>query len=231
MADDFDGTPVPTKRFWLTATLLVAVIPVALALSSLYVFVLEPRLRPPPAPDPSPEPHEMSTPFFWPGIQEPRTQPAAEAKVPDDEQVIGISSAGKHRAYLVSAFGGTYRHVVNDRLGDVPITITYCDRTQCTTVFTSDNRGAPLHLALGGFEKGRMLLRINGGYYYQDSAKPIADGFEDFPYPTHPFTKTTWKLWRQAHPDTDIYVGVSADERSGQENARAVSVNRSQKPE
>jgi hypothetical protein len=54
-----------------------------------------------------------------------------------------------------------------------------------------------------------MLLRVGTDHYYHDSGAPL-DGWGDFPYPETDFERTTWGLWRRAHPDTDVVVGPPA---------------------
>jgi hypothetical protein len=56
-------------------------------------------------------------------IDSPQTMPAAEAKIDNDDMVIGIKVAGQSRAYPIRMMA--YHHVVNDRLGGLPIASTY----------------------------------------------------------------------------------------------------------
>jgi hypothetical protein len=65
-----------------------------------------------------------------------------------------------------------------------------------------------LKVDLGGLYDDKMLLKLANVFYDQESGERIA-GREGprFPYPSHPFIRTTWKKWKEAHPDTDIFVG------------------------
>jgi hypothetical protein len=60
-------------------------------------------------------------------IASPQTMPAAEAqsqgKIDNDDMVIAIKLTGQSRAYPVRMMA--YHHVVNDRLGGLPIVSTY----------------------------------------------------------------------------------------------------------
>jgi len=56
-------------------------------------------------------------------IDSPQTIPAAEAKIDNDDMVIAIKVAGQSRAYPIRMMA--YHHVVNDRLGALPIVSTY----------------------------------------------------------------------------------------------------------
>src|SRR5262245_51462713 len=151
----------------------------------------------------------FSTPFVMPGLQRPPAQPAGTVNLPDDAEVLGVSAGGRHRAYLVAALSGISSHVVNDLLGDVPVTVTCCDRTQYARVFTAEGRTSPLNVDLGGLFEGKKLIKVGDVFYPQQSGEQSGGKANaPFPYPDYPFLRTTWKQWKEAHPETDIYVGA-----------------------
>ena len=154
------------------------------------------------------------------GIDAPATLEADEAVLPDDRLVIGVRVGMTARAYLLSAFAenklefpigktgvamidaqdeaAIARHVVNDIVGGQPITVTYCGLQQCARVLTEENGRAPLDVGVGGWDDG-LLLHIEGSRLPQQSnAIPLEDV---------PFELTTWKEWREEHPQTDVYIG------------------------
>jgi hypothetical protein len=143
-----------------------------------------------------------------PGIRQPPARPASEADLGDGERVIGVAAGGRSRAYSVPSLSrGPASHVINDVLGGVPVTVTYCDVRDCARVFTSDTGGTPLGLSVGGFRAGGMVMKLDGRSYRQDTGAPLdADGGPAFPYRTLPAEETTWAEWRHAHPDTDLSV-------------------------
>jgi hypothetical protein len=173
-------------------------------------------LKKSPRGDPAPPLHLMSTPFIMPGLRQPPTHPAKDAPVADDAEVIGVSSGGRHRAYLVSAMSRMNSHVVNDLLGGAPVTVTYCDRTRCARAFTAEAHPDPLDFSVGGFLDEQMLLRVDGTFFYQGTGRRTA-GREDevLPFAAHPFERTSWKVWKEAHPDTDIYIGLPVAREPG----------------
>src|SRR5262249_40992062 len=125
-------------------------------------------------------------------------------------------------AYVLGAFYSPERHVVNDLLGGKPITVTYCDVTDCLAVFIDPDSKGPLGIAVGGWlgkrERGRyigsLLLLVGSSRYRQDTGQPLANrDDESFPYIRKDFVRTTWNEWREAHPDTDVYVGEISSER------------------
>ena len=99
-------------------------------------------------------------------------------------------------------------HVVNDVVDGIPVTVTYCDRMDCTRVFTADG-GDPLAIGVTGYSEG-LLIRAPGGRYRLDNCKGIVGPDQlQFPYQSMEFVVTTWKEWRDAHPNTDVIVRVS----------------------
>jgi hypothetical protein len=138
------------------------------------------------------------TPFIIPGVRQPEMRSAAEAELADDERIIGITGPGAPRAYMVRALSGVTGHVVNDMAGDVPVTVTYCDRSDCIRVLTADT-AEPIDLWTGGVLSGKLAVRFKEQMYSQTS--------KDLPLQDYPFVLTTWKEWREAHPETVVYIG------------------------
>jgi hypothetical protein len=158
-----------------------------------------------------------------PVIQRPTTVPAEVVTLPDDAVVIGVEARGRRRAFVLEAFYPPERHVINDLLGGKPITVTYCDVTDCLAVFTDPDADEPLEIATGGWQgkivrgwfTGSMLLRVGSSWFRQDTGQPLANHAEKpFPYTKYQFERTTWKQWRDARPDTDVYVGEISSERA-----------------
>lgn len=147
--------------------------------------------------------------FDAPGIRRPATLSAGQAgAMVTDEPVIGVTAGGRHRAYLVRALSlGAKSHIVNDVVGGVPISVTYCDIYTCTRLFTAAASAGPLDLSQGGLKSGGMVLKSGGHPYRQDSGAPLDEEAPPFPYDSYQGDETTWGSWRQEHPDTDVYVG------------------------
>ncbi len=114
----------------------------------------------------------------------------------------------KLRAYALKSLRHLRQHVVNDLIAGVPITVAHCDVTDCTHVYASHERSEPLDVRQAGFRDDQMILGIGDAYYEHSSGKAIEPGPETppFPYESYPWIRTTWKEWKQLHPETDIYV-------------------------
>jgi hypothetical protein len=125
---------------------------------------------------------------------------------------------GRARAYRLEALNGRTTHVVNDLLGGVPISVTYCDMTDCVRAYTDTRGTAPLGFSVGGLyvDNGpEMVLKLDGAYYFQKSGKLIepSSGPAAIPYDLVEPTRTTWKEWVKRHPDTDAFTGDRSVER------------------
>jgi hypothetical protein len=151
-----------------------------------------------------------------PGIQQPPVHPAATAQLAEEAEVIGVLVKCRPRAYEVRAFwavptlGDPSRHVVNDVLAGVPVTVSYCDRLNCSQVYTDASANTPLPVGVGGYTKrdghDSMLLCISACHYRQDTGEALEADAAPFPYTHLPYVRTTWQQWRTDHPDTDVYL-------------------------
>jgi hypothetical protein len=150
-----------------------------------------------------------------PGINRPPTRPVRESQLNDDDTVIGVIADGKARAYKLEALVGREDHVVNDLIDGVPVSITYCNIAQCVRGFSGPVATTPLDVGLGGLKGNRMIITVKGVPYYQDTGKSVDEKISPapFPYPSFPTTRTTWREWKEAHADSDVYEGVANRER------------------
>ena len=144
------------------------------------------------------------------GVSEPHAVPATQSVLPEQDEVIGVTVNGKHRAYSVSTLSDITRHVVNDRVGETPIAVTYCDRSNCAKVFRGEANGQSLNVGIGGYlgtrAAGSLLLKLAGTRYRQDTGKAVGSA-ESLPLRESEITRTTWRQWRTEHPDSDVYDG------------------------
>jgi Protein of unknown function (DUF3179) len=180
-------------------------------------------------------------------IKRPGVVAAQDAGLPPDEMVIGVMVGGKARAYRLEAMEGRSKHLVNDLVAGVPVSVAYCNVTGCVRGYTGPPGPAPLDLAVAGLLNDEMVLNAGGSLYFQGSGKlvdpallesshnPIAvahahnarktltanQGTSGIPYDTLTPVLTTWQAWVEQHPDSDIYTGIRPEESSASRGARA----------
>jgi hypothetical protein len=159
----------------------------------------------------------QATPWITPGVRQPPTVPAAGAPLDDGEEVIGVRVNDRYRAYRLHALQDRRQHVIDDVVNGRPVSVTHCDKTGCTKVFTSDEEEGPLSLDLGGWSGTGMVLRTGNQFYLQDSLETMnrTPGAKPFPYREYEFECRTWKAWKEAHPETDVFVGESGPPEGG----------------
>lgn len=149
-------------------------------------------------------PHES------PGVVTPLKVPAAQASLRDGAEVIGVVFQGKARAYQLGVLRGIDQHIVNDQFGDRPLSVLYCDITDCCRVFTGEPGDKPLPINLAGLLNGEMVVDIDGVEYVQSTGDAVKEDSRPakIPYSTYKYERTTWAKWKQAHPDTDLFAGA-----------------------
>lgn len=152
--------------------------------------------------------------FEYPSVRRPPAVPAASAPLTDDLEVIGVSVGGRQRAYLLEALVPKSGHVVNDVVGECPVTVTFCPLADRVKVYRGEASAGPLDLAVGGLcvlnNRGCMLIKHGDVRYRHDTGAAVgADVTAPFPYQGLDYVRTTWGKWRAAHPDTDVFVGGS----------------------
>jgi hypothetical protein len=140
------------------------------------------------------------------GVRDPVVHSGDDVSVDPAQEVIGISLEGIDRAYSVRAMSFVPdNHVVNDLIDGVPVTVTYCDLTQCVRVFSAaEPRGRALDVGIAGLRRGKLVLRIEGREYIQDDRQIALKELS--------FKRTTWKEWKAAHPHSGVYLGQETDQ-------------------
>jgi hypothetical protein len=135
------------------------------------------------------------------GIRQPKTFPAAKVWLADQIEVIGVTAAGKHRAYELGTFASSDTRLINDLIGDVPVTVAYCMKPKRQRAFTSDQRGSSLDMwVVNAGREDHLVCRIG------ELDCSVELGNPPPPLKELAATRTTWKNWKLAHPDTDVYL-------------------------
>jgi hypothetical protein len=84
-----------------------------------------------------------------PAIDEPTFQPADEvAWLEDDEPVLSLTVGGETRAYPLQVM--TWHEIVNDTVGGVPVTVTYCPLCNSGVAFEREVDGRVLSFGTSG---------------------------------------------------------------------------------
>ena len=167
-------------------------------------------------------PVELMLHTWWPlereGVKRPPTVPAADARLGDDEEVLGVELNGVARAYRLAALRDINRHIVNDVVHGVPLSVMYCDFNDCARAYKGPAGPDPLPIRMAGMKFGDLIFKVGDVFYQHTTAQALegtgTPGAADPHLPPLPFaptavTRTTWRVWKQQHPRSDVYVGVA----------------------
>jgi hypothetical protein len=150
----------------------------------------------------------------------PPVVPAGEARLRDDEIVIGVVAGGQARAYPVNQMWRPENEVLNDTLGGTPIAATWCPVAHSAVVYERRLEGAPpgdAPLALGavGLENGVFILydRATRSWWSQVAGRGVRGPMEGRDLARRPSTLTTWGAWRRLHPETTVFVDPTREGR------------------
>lgn len=138
-----------------------------------------------------------------PGQQELSIFKRDEVRVPPTAIVLGVLVEGSARAYLADGMSRPEWHLAHDLLAGRPVTISYCNWTDCVSVFERNGTAASA-IRMGGFRKGHLQVLLDGVAFDQTSDK--------LPLSKLPFKKMTWSEWQALHPSTDIFLGDKVGE-------------------
>lgn len=141
-----------------------------------------------------------------PALTDPKKLPASQAPYPDRLRVLAIAMGSAAVAYPINILN--WHEVVNDRLGDVPIVVSWCPLCQSGLVFRRPVRGAtgrPLVFGVSGLLYQDNLLmydRQTDSLWSQLEARAISGPLKGRGLRPLPAVHTTWGEWRFRHPDT-----------------------------
>ena len=158
----------------------------------------------------SPDPPQMYMETDLRGVEEVEFTDVEHSKLKDSEFVIGVVVNSQAYAISQKAMADPHKHVVNLILDDIPISMSHCDISGCSRVFTQDESDGRIDLRVGGRDiQSELVLLLSGKRYSQRS--------ESIPLQDFEFETATFAEWKASHPDTKICEDVrlpGEDDRS-----------------
>ncbi len=128
----------------------------------------------------------------------------AGAEITDDMLILGVEIAGVSRAYPIAILN--WHEIVNDEIAGDSLAITYCPLCGSGMAFLSRSReGKQLRFGVSGLlYNSDMLLydRETESLWSQLLGKAISGPMVGERLKQVPVTHTTWKNWKERHPDT-----------------------------
>lgn len=123
----------------------------------------------------------------------------------NDDQVLGLTSGSVARAYPVRILN--WHEVVNDRIGNNPVVITFCPLCGTGVAFDARVDGRALSFGVSGLLYNSDVLlydRQTNSLWSQLLGQAISGPLKGHRLTMLPLTHTTWADWRKAHPATQV---------------------------
>lgn len=139
-----------------------------------------------------------------PSIDDPKFVRATDATfVADKDIVIGLEINGDVRAYPL--FILVWHEIVNDKVGDIPVAVTYCPLCYTNQVFERILDGKEVEFGTSGKLYNSNLVmydRLTDSYWSQALGQAIKGELAGQKLNIIPFDVITWSDWKNIHPDT-----------------------------
>ena len=156
-----------------------------------------------------------------PAVDAPQYLSVAEADawLEPREPVAVIEAGGLVRAYPIQVL--TWHEIVNDRLGDLPVTVTFCPL--CNTAIAFDRRFDDLVLDFGTtgllhYSNLIMYDRQTETWWQQATGEAIAGAYAGSRLRYVPLAMIAWEDFKTAFPDGDVVSSQTGHRRRYGEN-------------
>jgi hypothetical protein len=143
-----------------------------------------------------------------PSIDEPKFISVQEAynRLEDSELVLGLNINGDIRAYPLQIL--VWHEIVNDKVGGVPVTVTYCPLCFTNQVFnrTIDDVQILEFGTSGKLYNSNLVMydRTSKSLWSQAMAQGIVGKFAGIKLERIPFDVAYWKEWKKLYPDSKV---------------------------
>jgi len=131
--------------------------------------------------------------------------PAEKADLDDLELVVGLFTGGKYRAYPVRLL--SLHEVINDQVDDHYFAVTWCPLCFSAIVFNREVEGKILSFRASGYLLNDNLVlkdHPTDTLWSQLLGQGIKGARRGSVLEVYPSSLTTWKLWREAFPLTEV---------------------------
>lgn len=123
----------------------------------------------------------------------------------DSDTVIGLEINGEVKAYPI--FILVWHEIVNDKVGETPISVTYCPLCYTNQVFERVINGKEVEFGTSGKLYNSNLLmydRFTESYWSQALGMAVKGELTGYQLNLIPFDVITWGDWKTLHPDTMV---------------------------
>ena len=157
-----------------------------------------------------------------PALTDPQSVAAEEAAyLKLGDRVVGVVVGEDSRAYPLKILN--HHEVVNDRLGGIPIAVTYCPLCDSVVVFDRRTDSGQREFGVSGLlYNSNVLMYDRGGrpesLWSQVAAQGVSGPGARTSLKTLPVELTTWQDWQTRHPETTVLSDQTGHARNYQVN-------------
>ncbi|WDQ17095.1 DUF3179 domain-containing protein [Rhodopirellula sp. P2] len=154
-----------------------------------------------------------------PSLSNPRMVSAAEATyLRAGDRVIGVASGGESRAYPLAILN--YHEIINDRLGERPIAVTYCPLCDSAVVFDRQTPLGELEFGVSGLLYNSNVLMYDRSntesLWSQVKGEGVSGPGAGMKLRGLPMELTTWAAWQARNPNTTVLSSETGHRRNYQ---------------
>lgn len=157
-----------------------------------------------------------------PALTDPQVLRPQDARYLNDaDRVAGVLVGKESRAYPLKILN--YHEIVNDKVGGVPIAVTYCPLCDSVAVFDRRAAHGVREFGVSGLlYNSNVLMYDRGGrpesLWSQVAAQGVSGPGARTSLKTLPVDLTTWQDWQARHPDTTVLSNQTGHARNYQAN-------------
>ena len=139
-----------------------------------------------------------------PSVDDPKFATVSDSEfMSDSDIVIGLDINGETKAYPL--FVMVWHEIVNDKVGGVPVSVTYCPLCFTNQVFERIIDGQEVEFGTSGKLYNSNLVmydRLTDSYWSQALGLAITGELTGYELKRIPFDVISWQDWKNMHPDT-----------------------------
>ena len=158
-----------------------------------------------------------------PALSDPRLIAAGDADyLKPTDRIVGISLKGQSRAYPIAILN--WHEIVNDSIEGLRFAVTYCPLCGTAIAFDATIDGSPTDFGVSGLLYNNDVLlydRDTESLWSQILGEAISGEHVGKKLTPMPISHTTWRDWREKHPDTLVLSDDTGHFRDYQRNPYA----------
>ncbi len=151
-----------------------------------------------------------------PSIDQPMYTPGTVVDyLEDDDLIVGVINNGIPKAY--PHFILDWHEIVNDRVGDVRLAVTYCPLTGTAIGWNRIIDGEETQFGVSGKLYNTNLIpydRMTDSYWSQIGLECVNGDLLSRQVETYPVIETSWKTWNEAYPNSFVLNTETGFDRS-----------------